>query len=71
MFSRYFSDRFFPVRYWPNNGAAIVVILALPDVEVIVVAQVTEVIVRPHTNNVIGSVWTEVLIPAAILEVQA
>jgi hypothetical protein len=53
MFSRYFGDRYFAQRFWPNFGDVLVIVDAEPDVEVIVRGTPREVLVRARVREVV------------------
>lgn len=55
MFSRYWADRYFAPRYWPNDGDVIVIIEPTADVTVIVRARVRTVNVEKRPDVLVTS----------------
>lgn len=63
MFSRYFGDRYFSARFWPNLGGEIVLVEASPDYVVMVEASQQYVVVPPFEGVSTVSTFTTEVIP--------
>lgn len=62
MFSRYWGDRYFAPRYWPNDGDVIVTVEPTSDTTVIVRGRARTIVVQPDPQPVVNQRPREVVV---------